>query len=776
MTKLPKILDISNSEMPKSVERMSAPLTIVQGIDTTVKTTTTVENFLKTLQRTDEEAMAKRDHVRTLAKEKPTEYKKLKSDKNGSLNGFIPGRFSKRDDKSCTQYLSLLVFDIDGVASLDDTLSIIGDAANSSYIFVALPSPSGLGCRFLVWTNATVQTHKKLYQAAINHLSAILEIPTDKDLRKQLKSQNLSDADIRKQIKNTPHIDSSTSNISRHFYYTPVGDELYLKLDSKTFIVSKVKSDTIKPNHISEILPTVKKQLLERIAQQRGKGRNCTVFDIACMFFENGMSEGDTLSYCLKFEELHTSDSFDTNEIERTVKSAFKTISDKSAFGKYDDVQLIHYAKTVLDETIVFSIVGRPSTSKHKPKQQKQTSKKTKEELKLGDKIPKIIILENFIKGRYDFRYNNLSNTVEYKSKSDKEFVELEENTLILDIYRQGINGFRPQLEALLGSRCLVEEFDPILNYCKQLPKWKEGDTDYIAKLAEYVDTDDTEWFTIQLKKMLVRTLACALKQIPFNKQCFTLYGKQNDGKSTFVRFLCPSRLRDYYTEDIDFQSKDGRIALASNFLINLDELDSLQFKEVALVKKFITTTNIKVRVPFAKKATTMIRRTSFFATTNETEFLRDTTGNVRWLVMRVKGIKHDFGGQSGYEQNIDIDLVYSQAYALLQSGFEYQLTKEELEKSEENNRSHQVQTPEMDLIQTYFEPSDKGSGEFVTTTFIANEIQTRTAIKLSPKKTGHALRFLKFKQVSGRLKDRKLPCKGYYIKKLYDVDRTFTA
>ena len=61
MTKLPKILDISNSEMPKSVERMSAPLTIVQGIDTTVKTTTTVEKFLKTLQRTDEEAMAKRE-------------------------------------------------------------------------------------------------------------------------------------------------------------------------------------------------------------------------------------------------------------------------------------------------------------------------------------------------------------------------------------------------------------------------------------------------------------------------------------------------------------------------------------------------------------------------------------------------------------------------------------------------------------------------------------------------------------------------------------------
>lgn len=769
-TKVVKIHGISNSEMPMSVERIFAPLTIVQGIDTTVKTTTTVENFLNTLQRTDDEAMAKRNHVRTLAKEKPAEYKKLKSAKNGSLNGFIPGHFSKRDDKSCSQYLPLLVFDIDGVASLEDTLSIIGDAANSPYIFAAFPSPSGLGCRILVWTNATVQTHKKLYQAVINHLSAILEIPTDKDLRKQLKSQNLSDAEIRKQIKQTPHIDSSTSNISRHFYYTPVGKHLYLNENSKTFIISDIKSNTVKPNHISEILPNVKFQLLERIAQQRGKGRNCTTFDIACMFFENGISETDTLSYCLNFEELHTSDKFDRTEIERTVKSAFKTVSDKNAFGKYNDDQLIHYAETILGETVVFSIVGQPSIQK---RTKKTVNRKPKEETKLGDKIPKIIILENYLKERYDFRYNNLSNVMEAKGKSDLEFEEMDENKLIVDIYKQGINGFRPQLEALLGSRCMVEEFDPVLAYCKTLSKWKQGDKDYIADLASYVETDDKEWFTTQLKKMLVRTLACSLKLIPFNKQCFTLYGKQNDGKSTFIRFLCPDALKNYFTEDIDFQSKDGRIALATNFLINLDELDSLQFKEVALVKKFITTTKVKVRVPFAKRAKTMTRRVSFFATTNEPEFLRDATGNVRWLIMKINGIKHDFGGKNGYQHNIDIDLVYSQAYALLQSGFDYQLTNEEIKKSEANNGNYQIRTPEMDLVSEYFMPSEAKDGEFVTATFIANEIQTRTALKLSPRKVGKALQFLKFKRANSRIEGFKTPRKGYYVKKLYDVDRT---
>ena len=59
---------------------------------------------------------------------------------------------------------------------------------------------------------------------------------------------------------------------------------------------------------------------------------------------------------------------------------------------------------------------------------------------------------------------------------------------------------------------------------------------------------------------------------INFNKQCFVLVGtgigadNQNIGKSTFTRFLCPPKLKQYYTEELSID-KDGIIALSENFM-----------------------------------------------------------------------------------------------------------------------------------------------------------------------------------------------------------------
>ncbi|MGB0863697.1 MAG: VapE domain-containing protein, partial [Saprospiraceae bacterium] len=377
--------------------------------------------------------------------------------------------------------------------------------------------------------------------------------------------------------------------------------------------------------------------------------------------------------------------------------------------------------------------------------------------------ISKYRRLEIYLNERYDFRYNDLSKEVEYKPKGSKAFDILNENDLIREVLLHGFKGVKTYLELLMGSS-FVEKYDPIINYCKELEPWTESEGDHITNLANYVKAKDQHWFNSQFKKMLVRTLACGLGYIPFNKQCFSLYGSQNDGKSSFIRFLCPPALQDFYSEDIDFQSKDGLIALASNFIINLDELDSLQRKEITSVKKFMSTSKIKARPPFGKRAVPMVRRVSFLATTNEGEFLTDTTGNVRWLVMEIKGIQHDNGKKNGYNKNIDINRVWAQAYGLLKSGFDFKMTVEEIQQSEMNNRGHQVKTREMELLQQYCSVSKINEGVFMTTTNITEYLQSKTAIKINHYKVGPALRFLNFKPKSGRINGSVR--KGYYVTK----------
>jgi predicted P-loop ATPase len=47
---------------------------------------------------------------------------------------------------------------------------------------------------------------------------------------------------------------------------------------------------------------------------------------------------------------------------------------------------------------------------------------------------------------------------------------------------------------------------------------------------------------------------------------------KQNSGKTSFLRFLIPTQLEKYYTEDIGID-KDGLISLCKSMIINIDEL-----------------------------------------------------------------------------------------------------------------------------------------------------------------------------------------------------------
>ena len=121
---------------------------------------------------------------------------------------------------------------------------------------------------------------------------------------------------------------------------------------------------------------------------------------------------------------------------------------------------------------------------------------------------------------------------------------------------------------------------------------------------------------------MLVRTIACALLDGVFNKQAFILvHEKQNSGKSTFCRWLCPDILKNYIAENIS-TDKDSHIALCENLLINMDELSTLGKSEINTLKSLFSKDTIKVRRPFEKKAISVARRASFIGSTNNSEFL----------------------------------------------------------------------------------------------------------------------------------------------------------
>ena len=367
---------------------------------------------------------------------------------------------------------------------------------------------------------------------------------------------------------------------------------------------------------------------------QHQKEKNSTpveyIKQVSKLASQYGIPNDTILSTVLK----QRSKSLNESEIKQYVKKNITTESKSN---------LIEHANNLLDEDLIKRVLSTKSILKAKFDETESNSVRSE------NKYQKIV---RFINENYGLRFNKISKELEIKKLDESKYSQLRIEDLECILYENDFSGFGAILKSILGSTTHVEEYDPLEAYLYALPIWDQTKPDYIIQLANFVDTDDNPWFRIQFKKMLVRCLACSLGLIEYNKQVFCLVGnKQNVGKTTFLRFLCPDELKSFWQENLMLQDKDSLKALASNIFILMDEVQSFGFNQLQTIKSRISLASVKMRLPYAKSETIMNRIVNFFATTNDEELLTDDQ-NVRWLVFKVNSINHDNGGKNGYSKN----------------------------------------------------------------------------------------------------------------------------
>ena len=386
----------------------------------------------------------------------------------------------------------------------------------------------------------------------------------------------------------------------------------------------------------------------------------------------------------------------------------------------------------------------------------------------VNDNSPAIVKVIEYFRNNYDFRRNVVTNDIEYKRKDQQDYTEINENNLYIELRKDG--GIRASISdvmVFLGSD-YIERYNPFETYFDSISDLYDPELhgDYIKLFAEYVKAKYQERFNLQLKKWMVRAVICALVPDYFNKQAFILVSEQqNTGKTTFSRFLVPKVLKRYFIENISID-KDSLIALSSNFIGILDELSTLSKFEINALKSVMSKLLVNVRHPYERRAKMTPRRISFFGSTNMTEFLTDDA-NVRWLCFEIESIDWK------YRENIDIDIVWSQAYQLWKTGFKYEMTREEIQENEMANEDFRVVTVEMELLQKYFRPgtAQENDGAFMASELM-NEIQIKSCLKLSQKEFGRALKRIGFVPTQTRQHRSKetgdrlgYPVKVYYVK-----------
>ena len=116
---------------------------------------------------------------------------------------------------------------------------------------------------------------------------------------------------------------------------------------------------------------------------------------------------------------------------------------------------------------------------------------------------------------------------------------------------------------------------------------------------------------------------------------CMIIAGPQGIGKSTFLRKLA---LRDeWFTDSLDSLDGDKAVqVILGIWIAELGELTSLGRTRSGMegVKRFISATSDRIRIPYERRADTFPRQIVFAGTTNKSEFLVDETGNRRFLIV----------------------------------------------------------------------------------------------------------------------------------------------
>lgn len=374
------------------------------------------------------------------------------------------------------------------------------------------------------------------------------------------------------------------------------------------------------------------------------------------------------------------------------------------------------------------------------------------------DHKPSIDKVEAYLTGKYEYRRDIISGDVQGRQVGVHKWQVIKFENVWRELQK---GNFKFKFEDV--CRLMASDYVPSFNLWDEFfstIRMKDPEYDYIKQLSSYIhcqDVNEQDYFAEMFKKMLVRTVKCALDDNYANRTVFVLISpKQSNGKSTFIRWLNPFGNHKYYAENPLEDNKDSRIRLSETFIYNLEELATISKFEISRLKAIISQIGTRDRKPYGRQAENIIRRCSFFGSTNMGSFLTDDS-NTRWLCFEISGIDWS------YTDNVDKLQVWAQAYRLYKDGYDCELTQIEADVRDEKNRGFQVQTVESDLIMRYFRNSDDRDpyAQFMTTTSITERLLQLTKdsrIGITPVWVGRSLSRLGYPRV------RKDNVYGFYV------------
>jgi predicted P-loop ATPase len=228
----------------------------------------------------------------------------------------------------------------------------------------------------------------------------------------------------------------------------------------------------------------------------------------------------------------------------------------------------------------------------------------------------------------------------------------------------------RDKVEATVSffarDRC---SYHPLRDYLQSLT-W-DGTPRVTNWLINYVGAVDApaEYLEAVGQAFLVSAVARVFEPGCQVDCALVLEGPQGIGKSTALRVLASD---DWFSDSLpsDLRHKDARDHLRGKWIVELPELAQFKRNEIETVKAFLSRRQEQFRPSYGRHEITYPRQCVFAGSTNEAEYLVDTTGNRRFWCVKCTNV--DLGPLAR-----DRDQLWAEAGHLYRSGATWHLTNE---------------------------------------------------------------------------------------------------
>ena len=295
------------------------------------------------------------------------------------------------------------------------------------------------------------------------------------------------------------------------------------------------------------------------------------------------------------------------------------------------------------------------------------------------------------ITNQIEVDYNVIKKQIEIHIPNQKFIADLKEDAAIIEIEDRCIRIGIPHERVRFNLKLLAREYNPVKEWMESEP-W-DGKT-RLRMFLDTVKSPNEPLKEILMTKWLLGCVAAACEEGGANLEGILVFqGAQAVGKTRWFGSLAPNK--DWLLEGatLNPQDKDSVKQCVSHWICELGELGST-FKraDIDQLKAFLTKRSDELRLPYDRAFSHYQRRTAFYASVNEREFLIDTSGNRRFWVVPVTAIdwRHGLNMQQLWAE------IKETSYA---QGVPWFLSSEERALLQDSNEFFRTQSAVEDLL-----------------------------------------------------------------------------